>query len=98
LPGLALNPPSSCLHLLSSWDCTCGFFRELQFLAPIIPILGRWRQEDLELEAQPGLENLPQQNQNKTRARCQWLTSVILATQEAKIRRMVVGIQPREIV
>jgi hypothetical protein len=31
-------------------------------------------------------------------ARCQWLTAVILATQEAEIRRMVVLGQPGEIV
>jgi hypothetical protein len=29
-------------------------------------------------------------------ARCQWLTPVILATQEAEIRRIVVGSQPRK--
>jgi hypothetical protein len=29
---------------------------------------------------------------------CQWLTSVILATQEVKIRRMAVQSQPRQIV
>jgi hypothetical protein len=31
-------------------------------------------------------------------ARYQWLTPVILATQEAKIRRITVGSQPRKIV
>jgi hypothetical protein len=31
-------------------------------------------------------------------ARCQWLTSVILATQEAEIRRIVVQSQPGQIV
>jgi hypothetical protein len=31
-------------------------------------------------------------------ARCQWLTSVILATQEAEIRRIMVWSQPRQIV
>jgi hypothetical protein len=32
------------------------------------------------------------------KAGCQWLTPIILATQEAEIRRIVVGSQPREIV
>jgi hypothetical protein len=36
---------------------------------------------------------------NKTlRARCHWLTPVILATQETEIRRITIRIQPRQIV
>jgi hypothetical protein len=31
-------------------------------------------------------------------AGCWWLTPVILATQEAEIRRIMVGVQPRQIV
>jgi hypothetical protein len=33
-----------------------------------------------------------------TRARCQWLTPVILATQEEELRRMAVQSQPKQIV
>jgi hypothetical protein len=36
--------------------------------------------------------------ENINSARCRWLTSVILATQEAEIRRIKVQSQPREIV
>jgi hypothetical protein len=35
---------------------------------------------------------------NSTRARCWWLTPVILATQEAEIRRIGVPSQPGQIV
>jgi hypothetical protein len=34
----------------------------------------------------------------KRKARCQWLTPVILATQEVKIRKIAVQGQPRETV
>jgi hypothetical protein len=33
-----------------------------------------------------------------SQAECQWLSTVILATQEAEIRRITVGSQPRQIV
>jgi hypothetical protein len=35
---------------------------------------------------------------NSGLARCQWLTPIILPTQEAEIRRMEVGSQPGQIV
>jgi hypothetical protein len=37
-------------------------------------------------------------NKNEYQARHQWLTPVILATQEAEIRRITVGSQPGQIV
>jgi hypothetical protein len=42
--------------------------------------------------------NVKDRVKNKILARCWWLTPVILATQETKIRRTVVRRQPREIV
>jgi hypothetical protein len=36
--------------------------------------------------------------QKTFKARCWWLMPVILATQEAEIRKIVVGSQPRQIV
>jgi hypothetical protein len=35
---------------------------------------------------------------NQSKTECQWLKLVILATQEAEIRRIIVGSQPRQIV
>jgi hypothetical protein len=35
---------------------------------------------------------------NEGFARCRWITPVIVATQEAEIRRIVVGSQPGQIV
>jgi hypothetical protein len=37
-------------------------------------------------------------SKNQKQARCQWLTSVILVTQEAEIRRIMVQSQPGQIV
>jgi hypothetical protein len=47
----------------------------------------------------PSLQQIPEiTNLRKKRAGCQWLTPVILATQEAEIRRITVRRKPRQIV
>jgi hypothetical protein len=38
------------------------------------------------------------QNQNYLQAKCQWLTPIILATQEAERRRIMIRSQPGQIV
>jgi hypothetical protein len=44
------------------------------------------------------MDGLSEWERKLSMARCQWLTPIILATQEAEIRRIVVQSQPRQIV
>jgi hypothetical protein len=59
---------------------------------PVIPELGRLRQENCELKVSLGyvLRHCLKKQTNT----CLWLMPVILATQEGEIRRMVVRSQP----
>jgi hypothetical protein len=62
----------------------------------VIPALGRLRQKDQGwVWGQPGLRS---ETQSQKKAGRQCLTPVILATQEAEIRRIAVQSQPRQIV
>jgi hypothetical protein len=56
--------------------------------------------EQIDVPVSSGCRNkLPQSQPLKTApAGCQWLTSIILATQEVEIRRIMVQSQPRKIV
>jgi hypothetical protein len=56
---------------------------------PVIPAHGRLRQ-DREVSLGESL--------SKKKARCQWLTPVIPATQEAEVRRIEIQSQPGQIV
>jgi hypothetical protein len=61
---------------------------------PVIPALGRVMQEDHEFEVSLGytMRSVSEIKQNKQvrMARCWWLRPVILATQEADIRRIAI--------
>jgi hypothetical protein len=64
---------------------------------PVTPALGRQRQEDLEFEASLGCIGVPtskkkkkEQQRKNTKTKSQWLTHIILTTQEAEIRRITV--------
>jgi hypothetical protein len=60
-------------------------------------LLGRWRQEDFETEANSRKDpETLSQKQNK--AGGHWLTPVILVTRESEIRRITVRSQPRQII
>jgi hypothetical protein len=66
------------------------------WLLSVIPVLGRPRQEYHEFEASLGY--IVNTCLKKEKVGCRWLTPVILATQEAEIRRIRVRSQPRQIV
>jgi hypothetical protein len=61
---------------------------------PIVDLLSwKHRQKDTKLYVEPSLSL-----RNKMSARYWWLTPIILTTQEAEIRRIMVQSQPRQIV
>jgi hypothetical protein len=62
--------------------------------APVIPALRRLGQEDCEFKASLGY-NSEILTQTPTQAWCQWLAPIILAPQEAELKRIKVQSQPR---
>jgi hypothetical protein len=65
---------------------------------PVIPALRRLRQKDHNFKASLGQTVKPCLKNNKTMAGCQWLSPIILAIQEAEIRRIEVQNQLGQIV
>jgi hypothetical protein len=63
---------------------------------PVVPTLGRLRQEN-HLSSTWATQGDPVSKDKET-AGCWWLMPVILATQEAKIRRIIFRSQSRQIV
>jgi hypothetical protein len=59
-----------------------GGYIRAWWLMPIIQLLQRWRLGELQFKATRAKSDTP--------AGCQWLTLIILATQEAEIKRMEV--------
>jgi hypothetical protein len=59
------------------------------WLTPVIPVLGRLRKEDQEFKDSLGCIMTPYDKEDQ-RSWAQWLMPVILSTQEAEIRRLMV--------
>jgi hypothetical protein len=64
----------------------------------VIPALGRLRQKHPKFEGSLGYIVKDPVSKTKTEAGCWWLTPVILAPQEAEIRRLSIESQPRQLI